>query len=159
MNQHEWLIHRGFHHHQRGGAGLIVATLVAVVVGLAFIGSMAVMAAAMIGGMSGMPWGMSGMHGGGSQAPQTPVVSDALQVTVEIRDFDFFPRELTVKTGTTVTWVNRDAVPHDATDEAEGWGTGKLGRSESATLAFESPGRYQYFCTIHPDMKATLTVQ
>ena len=110
------------------------------------------------GGLSDM-WGMHrDMHGGGSQAAQTPVVSAASQMTVEIRDFDFFPRELTVKTGTAVTWVNRDAAPHDATDEAGGWGTGTLNQGESATLSFDSPGAYRYYCTIHPNMRATLTV-
>lgn len=98
------------------------------------------------------------MHGGGSQAPQTPVVSDALQMTVEIRDFDFFPRELTVAPGTTITWVNRDTVPHDATDEGGSWGTAMLNQDESDTLTFDSPGVYQYLCSIHPDMKATVTV-
>jgi plastocyanin len=110
-------------------------------------------------GMGGMlDDGMGGMHGGDSQAAQTPVVSAASQMTVENRDFDFFPRELTVKTGTAVTWVNRDAAPHDATDEAGGWGTGTLNQGESATLTFDSPGAYRYFCTIHPNMRATLTV-
>ncbi len=98
------------------------------------------------------------MHGGGSQGPQTPVVSDALQMTVEISDFDYFPRELTVESGTTITWVNRDAVPHDAADEGGAWETAMLKQDESATLTFDSPGVYRYICTIHPNMKATLTV-
>ena len=98
------------------------------------------------------------MHGGGSQAPQTPVASDASELTLEIRDFDYFPRDLTVAVGTSLTWINRDAAPHDATDEAGHWGTGLLNQGESATLTFDGPGFYQYFCTIHPDMKATLAV-
>ncbi len=98
------------------------------------------------------------MHGRGSQAPQTPVISDAAQVTVEIINFDFFARDLTVQRGSTVTWVNGDAVPHDATDVDESWGTGTLAQGESATLTFDSPGAYQYLCTIHPTMKATLNV-
>lgn len=98
------------------------------------------------------------MHGGGSQVPQTPVISDASQVTVEIINFDFFARDLTVQRGSTVTWVNGDAVPHDATDVAGGWGTGTLAQGESSTLNFDSPGAYQYLCTIHPTMKATLNV-
>ncbi len=98
------------------------------------------------------------MRGPGSQVPQTPVVSAASQVTVEIINFDFFPRDLTVQRGSTVTWVNSDAVPHDATDVAGGWGTGTLALGESATLTFDSPGAYQYLCTIHPTMKATLNV-
>ncbi len=109
------------------------------------------------GGMMG-----AGMHeqmqGGGSQVPQTPVISGASQVTVEISNFDFFPRDLTVQEGSTVTWFNSDAAPHDATDVAGGWGTGTLTPGEGATLTFESQGAYQYLCTIHPNMNATLTV-
>ncbi len=110
-------------------------------------------------GVGMMGNGMHGqMHGPGSQAPQTPVTSDASQVTVEIINFDFFPRDLTVQQGSTVTWVNGDAAPHDATDVAGGWGTGTLAQGESATLTFDSPGAYQYLCTIHPTMKAALNV-
>jgi plastocyanin len=79
-------------------------------------------------------------------------------MTIEIRDFDYFPRELTVESGTTITWVNRDTVPHDAADEGGAWGTAMLKQDESDTLTYDTPGVYQYLCTIHPDMKATLTV-
>jgi plastocyanin len=110
------------------------------------------------GGMGDMEEMHREMHGGGSQAPQTPVASDASELTLDIRDFDFFPRELTVAVGTALTWVNRDAAPHDATDEAGDWGTGMLNEGESASLTFDAPRSYRYFCTIHPDMKATLRV-
>ncbi len=103
--------------------------------------------------------GMGGMHGVGSRAAQTPVVSNAPDVTVEIRDFDFSPRDLTVNAGTAITWVNRDSVPHDATDENGDWGTGLFSGGESETLTFESPGEYGYYCTIHPNMRATLKVE
>jgi plastocyanin len=139
--------------------GLTVKRFLTVAAGLAvLLALLAASSACGDGGLSAM-WGMHrDMHGGGSQAPQTPVVSDATRASVEIRDFDFFPRELTVKAGTAITWVNRDAVPHDATDEAGGWGTGTLNQGESTTLTFDSPGSYWYLCTIHPNMKATLTV-
>lgn len=99
------------------------------------------------------------MHGIGERGPQTPVVLDAAEATVEIRDYDFFPRDLTVESGMRLTWINRDSVPHDATDEGGGWGTGVLNQGESAELTFDSPGTYRYYCTIHPDMKGTLSVQ
>ena len=99
------------------------------------------------------------MHGGGGGAPQTPVLSDASQVNVEIADFDFSPRELTVQAGAAITWTNSDSVPHDATDEAGTWGTGILMQSESATITFDSTGEYEYLCTIHPNMKGTVTVE
>lgn len=98
------------------------------------------------------------MHGVGERGPQTPVVSNAAEATVEMRDYDLFPRDLTVSVGSEVMWVNRDSVPHDATDEDGGWSTSILNQGESATLTFDAPGVYQYLCTIHPDMKGTLTV-
>ena len=129
--------------------------------GLAALVALSVFASACgdgVGGMFDMDEMHRQMHGIGSQAPQTPVVADATRVTVEIRNYDFFPRELTVTAGTAVTWTNRDSVPHDATAESDGWGTGILDQGESGTITFDSSGTYSYVCTIHPNMKATLTV-
>ena len=127
---------------------------------LVALAALALLASA-CGGVSGM-FDMDEMHdrmhGFGDRAPQTPVVADTAQVTVEIRNYDFFPRELTVTAGTAVTWTNRDSVPHDATAESDGWGTGILDQGESGTITFDSSGTYSYVCTIHPNMKATLTV-
>jgi plastocyanin len=102
--------------------------------------------------------GMSGMHGRAGGGPQAPVVSSLDEVTVEIRDFDFQPRDLTVRPGARVTWVNRDGASHDATEEGDAWSTGRLDRNESTTLTFNDEGTYEYICTIHPSMKGTLRV-
>ena len=129
--------------------------------GLAALVTLSVLASACgdgVGGMFDMDEMHNRMHGVGSRAPQTPVVADTAQVTVEIRNYDFFPRELTVTAGTAVTWANRDSVPHDATAESDGWGTGILDQGESGTITFDYSGTYSYVCTIHPNMKATLTV-
>jgi plastocyanin len=72
-----------------------------------------------VGGMGDMDDMHREMHGGGSREPQPPVVYEAVQMTIEIRDFDYFPRELTVESGTMITWVNRDTVPHE-----RGWSLG-----------------------------------
>lgn len=98
------------------------------------------------------------MHGGAGGAPQTPVVSGASQVTVDISGFDFLPRDLTIRAGTSVTWVNHDLAPHDATDVGGGWATAMLNPEQAGTLTFDSPGAYEYLCSIHPAMTATLTV-
>lgn len=102
--------------------------------------------------------GMGAMHGQRDLEPQTPVGIAASAVTVDIRNFDYAPRDLTVTAGTSITWVNYDGVPHDATDKSGAWGTTILGRGESAILVFDSPGVYEYYCTIHPYMVAMLTV-
>lgn len=97
------------------------------------------------------------MHGG-PRALQTPVTAEAAQVSVEMRDSDFFPRDLTVQAGAEVTWLNRDSVPHDATDDEGAWGTGVLTDGQSGSVRFDSTGSYAYRCTIHPAMTATLEV-
>ena len=133
----------------------------AVVVGLALFLSLSAASAGCgsgVGGMFDMGEMHDQMHSGGGGVPQTPVVADASQVTVEIRELDFFPRDLTVEAGTKVTWVNRDSVPHDATVEGS-WSTGILKQEASATLTFDSAGVYRYLCTIHPNMKANLTIE
>lgn len=99
------------------------------------------------------------MHGIGDRPPQTPVVSEETLVSIEIRDYDFAPRDLTVAAGSSVTWTNCDSVPHDATDNDDSWGTGVLKEGESATILFDTPGTYEYLCTIHPSMTATLVVR
>jgi len=89
------------------------ALRVAILFSFAALTSLA-LASACGGGMMGNA--MQGqMHGGGGQVSQTPVLSGASQVTVEIINFDFLPRDLTMQEGSTVTWVNDDAAPHDAT--------------------------------------------
>lgn len=98
------------------------------------------------------------MHGPGDLAPQTPVLSETEEVVVEIREYDFWPRDLTVRPGTQVTWINRDSVPHDATS-ADTWGTGLLNNDDSSSISFDEPGSYEYICTVHPDMTGKLTVE
>jgi plastocyanin len=80
--------------------------------------------------------------------------------SVSIKDFAFGPAEAAVRVGTTVTWKNADQDPHTVTS------TGNTGPLRSPTLAqgetysytFTKPGRYDYLCTIHPFMTATVTV-
>ncbi len=142
-------------HPERGAGGniaLAVAAALALAAAIVFFVGMGVI---MAGHMSG---GMMGMMDRASNSPQTPVVASVSQVTVEIRNFEFTPRELTVAVGARITWTNHDSAPHTATAKGE-WDTGTLDESESATLTFDKPGTYSYLCTIHPSMKGTLTVR
>ena len=100
-----------------------------------------------------------GMMGSASNLPQDPVVTQSDQITVEIKEYDFVPRDLTVQVGATITWVNLDNVPHDATDVGGEWGTEILNRGENGTVVFDEPGTFDYYCRIHPDMKGKLVVR
>ena len=135
------------------------ATVRTVVVTTAVLIAVLLVASGCGDGVFGMGGHHDQMHGEAGGAPQTPILSDASQVNVEVAGFDFSPRDLTVQAGTAITWTNRDGVPHDATGETGGWGTGSLKQGESATISFDSPGAYEYLCTIHPDMRGVVTVE
>lgn len=127
-------------------AGVLAATVV-----LGWLGMVAWMVAAHGVGM--------GMHGGRSTVNDPAVVAQSREVTVEIRDFAFQPGNLEVGVGTTVTWVNRDAAPHDATADDGSWKTDRLDRGESGSVTFDRPGEYFYYCSIHPSMQARVLVR
>jgi plastocyanin len=79
-------------------------------------------------------------------------------VSVLIANFAFEPSTVTVTAGQTVTWTNRDGVPHDAT--GAGWTSGSISSGQSYTKLFDKPGTYPYRCQVHPAMPgATVTVK
>ena len=135
---------------QRGSAVPVLPPIAAVGLGLAFMAVMLTMTGCMGGDHMGM------MRSGSSGADQTPVISDEERVTVEMRDYEFFPAKPTLNAGTEVTWVNRDSAPHNAVADVFDSGTLKGGDSWSVVL--DQPGTYSYVCTFHPGMEATLTV-
>lgn len=92
-----------------------------------------------------------------SNTPTTPASSS---VTVSIKNFSFSPSALTIKTGTKVTWVNNDSVPHTVTSDA---GTllnsVTLSPGQSFSFMFTNTGTANYHCNIHPTMKGTVVVE
>jgi len=79
---------------------------------------------------------------------------------VSIDNFTFTPQTLTVKAGTTVTWTNKDDIPHGiaATNNAFKRSPA-LDTDESFSFTFTAPGSYQYFCYVHPHMTGTIVVE
>lgn len=78
---------------------------------------------------------------------------------IAIENFAYVPADLSVKTGTVVTWANQDDVSHTVSaDDDETFDSGVIGQGESFGFTAGAPGTYGYFCRIHPFMKATLTV-
>lgn len=127
------------------------------------IGAAAIMVMALVTftaiAMGGMMNGSGGMHRGGEGSAQTPAVLDGDEVTIRIKDFDFSPLDATISVGTTVTWLNEDKAPHDATDNDDAWATDVLGEGDSGSVTFDTPGRYEYHCSIHPYMKGAISVR
>jgi len=79
--------------------------------------------------------------------------------TVTIKNMAFSPENLTIAAGDTVTWVNEDRMRHSAWDDAGNtFDTGLLGRGDSASLTFNSPGTINYRCRPHRNMRGTITI-
>tara|TARA_R110000850_G_scaffold39165_1_gene101848 strand:+ start:240 stop:587 length:348 start_codon:yes stop_codon:yes gene_type:complete len=78
--------------------------------------------------------------------------------TVMIRNFAYIPASLRVAPGDTVTFTNADRAPHTATSSQDGvFDTGRLNQGQSATVTIGFTGTAQYFCKVHPRMRASLT--
>jgi plastocyanin len=81
-------------------------------------------------------------------------------VAVSIDNFTFTPQTLTVKAGTTVTWTNKDDIPHGIAATGNAFRrSNALDTDDSYAFVFTTPGTYQYFCYIHPHMTGTIVVQ
>jgi plastocyanin len=82
-------------------------------------------------------------------------------VEVKIDNFSFGQMEITVPVGTTVTWTNRDDIPHTvvSTDEPRLFKSKALDTDEKFSFTFDKAGTYSYFCSIHPKMTAKVVVK
>ena len=94
-----------------------------------------------------------GKQGSGVSGDQ----GDKHQVTID--NFNFRPSPLTVPAGTTLTWVNRDDVPHNVVSTEKKFKSPVLDTDEQFSYKFTDPGAYEYFCSIHPKMTGKIVVQ
>lgn len=83
----------------------------------------------------------------------------AADQSVDMSGFAFSPSTVTVGVGDDVTWMNSDAVGHNATATDNAWATGTVAGGASAAVTFATAGTFDYRCTIHPDMTGTVVVQ
>lgn len=98
------------------------------------------------------------------------------EAIVEMVDLAFVPEAITISTGTTVTWINKDDVEHDVTSgksvtgrEARGkdktkfpdgkFQSGLFGKGKTFSYTFTKEGEYPYYCDAHPFMTAEIIVE
>jgi plastocyanin len=96
-----------------------------------------------------------------AQRPRTVPVADvhaAASSGVTIKNFAFNPASTTVHVGDTITWTNQDSAPHSATASDGSFDTGILQKGKSGSHTFTKAGSFAYICSVHPSMKATVTV-
>ena len=80
---------------------------------------------------------------------------------VKIDNFTFRPKQLEIASGTTVTWLNADDVPHTVTskDDPEAFASGALDTDDKFSFTFKKPGKYAYYCKVHPHMTGIVIVK
>ncbi len=81
-------------------------------------------------------------------------------VDVRIEGYTYQPAEVTIRVGDSVRWTNHEKrtshsvlFPRDGGLESE-----RLFPQESWQRRFEKPGRYDYHCGPHPEMKGVVVV-
>jgi plastocyanin len=78
---------------------------------------------------------------------------------VSIKGFAFDPTTIQAKVGDSITWTNQDSVPHTVTLDDKSVDSGNInGSGGTFSHAFSQAGTFTYHCSIHPTMKATVTV-
>ena len=96
---------------------------------------------------------------GGIQA-RTDASDQNGECEVKIDNFSFSPATLTVPVGATVTWTNRDDVPHNiVSSEGKTFKSPVLDTDEKFSYTFSNAGTYPYYCGMHPRMTGKVVVQ
>ena len=83
----------------------------------------------------------------------------AANAEVKIDNFSFGPETLTVPVGTTVTWTNRDDIPHTVVSTDGVFKSKVRDTDEKFSFTFDKAGTYPYYCSVHPKMTGKIVVQ
>jgi plastocyanin len=114
-----------------------------------FLASLLVMAVMALGGIVREPRSFAA-------SAQEKAASTA---EVKIDNFVFGPAAIVVPVGATVTWINRDDIPHTVVSTEKVFKSKVLDTDEKFSYTFTKAGEYPYFCSIHPKMTGKVVVQ
>jgi plastocyanin len=94
---------------------------------------------------------------GGGEYSAAPTAGGTVRVAM--RDVAFAPREVRVRVGDTVEWVNADPLVHTVSADDGSWESGLLAEGARFTRTFDAPGRFRYHCAPHPQMTGVVIVE
>ena len=95
----------------------------------------------------------------GAAAALAAQPAPAADAEIEIDQFAFVPQRITVKAGTTVTWINEDDAPHTVASSNKLFKSKALDTQDKFSFTFTTPGTYAYFCSVHPHMTGVIVVE
>ena len=92
-----------------------------------------------------------------SEAPADAVI-------VNIAKMKYETPEVTIKVGQTVTWINKEAMPHNVDFAAGLVGDTQLigamlKKDQAYSITFNEAGTYDYHCSPHPFMRGKVIVE
>jgi plastocyanin len=96
---------------------------------------------------------------GGSSTVRASDQPSTAAAEVKIDNFSFAPQTLTVQVGTTVTWTNRDDIPHTIVSTDGVFKSKVRDTDEKFSYTFTKAGTYTYYCSVHPKMTGKIVVQ
>ena len=100
---------------------------------------------------------LAAIYGTTAQGGQGRTPANA--VAIEIDNFKFGMVSLEVAAGTTVTWTNRDDVPHTVVSSTKVFKSPPLDTGEAFSYTFKEAGTFEYFCSMHPRMTGRIVVK
>jgi plastocyanin len=86
----------------------------------------------------------------------------AAQTVIDQKGLKFIPNAVTINAGDTVLFTNSDPFTHDVTVVGPNGAQSDKGlqhHGESKVVSFPDKGTFSVICTMHPNMKATVTVK
>jgi plastocyanin len=96
---------------------------------------------------------------GGSPSATAADPPSTTNAEVKIDNFSFGPQTITVPVGATVTWTNRDDIPHTSVSTDGVFKSKVMDTDEKFSYTFAKVGTYGYYCTIHPKMTGQVVVK
>ena len=90
--------------------------------------------------------------------PLGALAAEDIKNTIMIDNFTFSPAALNVAVGTTVTWINRDDIPHSVVAKDKTFRSKAMDTDDVYSFTFTSAGSFDYFCGLHPHMTGKVVV-
>jgi plastocyanin len=101
---------------------------------------------------------ISSSSGSGSEMSVPATQSSSGTIEIAIQNFAYSPATITITTGSTVEWTNKDSASHTVTAVDGSWGSDNLAQDDTYSHTFDQAGTYEYKCSFHASMKGTIVV-
>ncbi len=95
----------------------------------------------------------AGTDTGGNGGPTGPGTNE-----VWIKDMAYNPASITITAGTAIKWINKDGIVHTVTSDDGLFDSGSMVNGATFSHTFNTPGTFQYYCTVHPTMTGKVIV-